>query len=125
MQVYEYDRNLLQQDAVQYIAAYKYELGTILAALNMCQFVRSRPRLIDKTTKGKNFLGSITGMGGGAALGSGSGGASAPAIPKPGPGRGRALVGRTSQQQRGLAAAGGFNMSAVLTAVGKDADKGR
>eukprot|EP00775_Hariotina_reticulata_P013351 gene13351-13479_t len=34
-QVYEYDRNLLQQDAVQYIAAYKYELGTLLATLNI------------------------------------------------------------------------------------------
>jgi hypothetical protein len=36
LQVYEYDRILLQQDAVQYIAAaYKYELGTNLAALNI------------------------------------------------------------------------------------------
>lgn len=35
MQVYEYDRNLLQQDAVQFIAAYKYEVSHSLAAL-MC-----------------------------------------------------------------------------------------
>eukprot|EP00878_Enallax_costatus_P019924 GHUV01021038.1.p1 GENE.GHUV01021038.1~~GHUV01021038.1.p1 ORF type:complete len:417 (+),score=123.02 GHUV01021038.1:446-1696(+) len=117
-QVYEYDRNLLQQDAVQYIAAYKYELGTILAALNMCQFVRPRPRLLDKTASRRKPSSDLA-YGGGA----GSAGGAAPLIPKPGSGRGRSLVGR-SPQHRGMGGGGGFSMSAVLTAVGKESDKG-
>lgn len=116
--MYEYDRNLLQQDAVQYIAAYKYELGTILAALNMCQFVRPRPRLTDKPPRRSDY-GTVSG----AVSGGASSGGGAP-LPKPGSGRGRGLLGR-SPQHRGLPAGGGFNMSAVLTAVGgKDAEKG-
>lgn len=116
--MYEYDRNLLQQDAVQYIAAYKYELGTILAALNMCQFVRARPRFLDKATNSRKASADLL-----SGSGAGSGNAFAPLIPKPGSGRGRASVGR-SPQHRGVGGAAGFSMSAVLTAVNKDLDKG-
>lgn len=124
MQVYEYDRNLLQQDAVQYIAAYKYELGTILAALNMCQFVRQRPRITDKqssltTASSTGDLNALSGSFSGAGSGGG-----APLIPKPGSGKGRPAMGR-SPQHRNLPGAGGFSITAVLSAVRKEGDKGR
>jgi hypothetical protein len=51
MQVYEYDRNLLQQDAVQFIAAYKYEVTTISTALNMHLYVRQRAPLLRKAPR--------------------------------------------------------------------------
>jgi hypothetical protein len=59
VQVYEYDRNLLQQDAVQYIAAYKYEVTTISTALNMHMYVRARTALLRKPPRG------VTGSAGG------------------------------------------------------------
>jgi hypothetical protein len=113
LQVYEYDRNLLQQDAVQYIAAYKYELGTNLAALNMSQFVRARPRVCDKNAQsGIQQQGKAGGIAnrGAAAL-----------LPKPGGKSGPLSRGsRDGSSSGGLAAAGGFSMRSVLSAVSRD-----
>lgn len=97
LQVYEYDRNLLQQDAVQYIAAYKYEVTTISTALTMHLYVRQRAPLLRRQPRG--------------ASGSGTGpGASAVSClfpPKPG------AAGGPPQQRRG----GGFSVANVLNAV--------
>jgi hypothetical protein len=113
LQVYEYDRNLLQQDAVQYIAAYKYELGTIMAALNMSQFVRVRPRVCDKNAQsGTQQQGKGAGLPnrGAAAL-----------LPKPGGKAGPLSRGSRDGSSSGLpAAAGGFSMRSVLSAVSRD-----
>jgi hypothetical protein len=113
LQVYEYDRNLLQQDAVQYIAAYKYELGTNLAALNMSQFVRIRPRVCDKNAQsGIQQQGKAGGIAnrGAAAL-----------LPKPGGKPGPLSRGSRDGSSSGLpAAAGGFSMRSVLSAVSRD-----
>jgi hypothetical protein len=113
LQVYEYDRNLLQQDAVQYIAAYKYELGTILAALNMSQFVRARPRVCDKhaQTPGQQQQRSVAARGAAALL------------PKPGKAHGAISRGGSSSSGGGLpAAAGGFSMRSVLSAVSRSVE---
>jgi hypothetical protein len=104
LQVYEYDRNLLQQDAVQYIAAYKYELGTILAALNMSQFVRVRPRVCDKHAQTATQQQARSGAARGAAA----------LLPKPG------KAGAHSKSSGLPAAAGGFRIGSVLSAVSRD-----
>lgn len=85
--MYEYDRNLLQQDAVQYIAAYKYEVTTISTALNMHLYVRQHAALLRKPARG-------------AAGAAGSAGGLFP--PKPGSGGVRR---------------GGFSVANVLNAV--------
>jgi len=92
MQVYEYDRNLLQQDSVQYIASYKYEFVTIMAALNMLQYVRKRAPLCRKQPRGAAGAGS-------------SGGA---LLPRPGHGGRGGGAGQRS---------GGFSVANVLNAV--------
>jgi hypothetical protein len=112
-QVYEYDRNLLQQDAVQYIAAYKYELGTILAALNMSQFVRIRPRVCDKNAQ----IGTQQQQQQGRAGVLPNRGAAA-LLPKPGGKAGS--LGRRDSSSSLPAAAGGFSMRSVLSAVSRD-----
>uniref|UniRef100_A0A383VWM1 Negative elongation factor B n=1 Tax=Tetradesmus obliquus TaxID=3088 RepID=A0A383VWM1_TETOB len=115
-QVYEYDRNLLQQDAVQYIAAYKYELGTILAALNMSQFVRLRPRLCDKQPHSSAQQQQQQARSGGLARGA------AALLPKPGkPGAHSSSRGARDSSSGVPAATGGFRIGSVLSAVSRDA----
>jgi hypothetical protein len=97
LQVYEYDRNLLQQDAVQYIAAYKYEVTTISTALNMHLYVRQRAPLLRRQPRGAGNAG-----------GPGTSAASCLFPPKPG----AAAGGGAPQQRRG-----GFNVANVLSAV--------
>jgi hypothetical protein len=125
-QVYEYDRNLLQQDAVQFIAAYKYELGTVLATLSMAQFVRKRPRVCAASSRtrqqqagsGGGRGGGWGGAAGGAAAAGMAGGRVAP-LPKPGRGAGASGVGgRPAPPPAGARSRGGFSVANVLSAVG-------
>lgn len=99
--MYEYDRNLLQQDAVQYIAAYKYEVTTISTALNMHLYVRQRAALLRRQPRGASGTGSGPGA---------SSAASCLFPPKPG----GAAGGGPPQQRR---AGGGFSVANVLNAV--------
>lgn len=114
-QVYEHDRNLLQQDAAQHTAAYKYELGTVMAALNLTQYLRRRPR-----TSSAEAAAAGVGSTGSAELpaaGSGAAAAAARGIARQGPAGLPRPGGRAVRGGRGR---GGFSVASVLSAVGRD-----
>ena len=112
-QVYEYDRNLLQQDAVQYIAAYKYEVTTISTALNMHLYVRQRPPLLRKQQGGQR---GGTGAGGGTAGGIGSSSG-------PGSGSGGGLFPPKPGASGGQGRRPGFSVANVLNSMGVGAQQ--
>lgn len=116
---------------MQYIAAYKYELGTLLATLNMCQFVLQRPRLLQQQQPSTARGGVHKPVGATAAL-TGSGERVAAAslgsrlLPKPSLGRaaaagaaaGKAVADRSTVRSKG------FSMQSVLSAVGRGSEDG-
>jgi hypothetical protein len=86
-QVWEYDKGKVQQDAIGYIAAYKYEIGTIMCVLDMNSFIKERPPPPQRAE-------NSSGRGQAAAGGGGEGLRSGAALPpKPGQARGTSAAG--------------------------------
>ena len=88
MQVWEYDKGKVQQDAIGYIAAYKYEIGTIMSVLDMNSFIKERPPPPQRVDSSSSSSQAAAGASGGDAFGPG-----AALPPKPGQPRGPSAAG--------------------------------